>query len=159
MKLMAAACALWFALMAGFFFAFSATVMPGLSLAAAEPGMVAMQGINMAVRNPLFAAGFWVPLALALAGALLSTIQRQPGWPFLLLGCLTYLGGVFIVTATGNVPLNRELASMSAGLADNWSHWSRYQADWTRLNHVRMTAAFLAAVMTLIPFVRGDTSA
>ena len=89
MKLMAAACALWFAVMASFFFAFSTTVMPELSLAAAKPGMVALQAINIAVRNTLFAAGFWVALALALAGALLSTIRRQPGWPFLLLGCLT----------------------------------------------------------------------
>ena len=159
MKLMSAASALWFALMAGFFFAFSSTVMPGLSLAAAEPGMIAMQGINIAVRNTLFAAGFWVALALAVAGACCSAIRRQPGWPFLFLGCLVYLGGVFAVTATGNVPLNRELAAMAAGLAENWSYWSRYQADWTRLNHVRTTAAFLAATMVLIPFVRGDASA
>ena len=50
--------------------------MPELSLAAAEPGMVALQAINIAVCNTLFAAGFWVALALALAGALLSTIRR-----------------------------------------------------------------------------------
>ncbi|WP_269584442.1 anthrone oxygenase family protein [Roseibium sp. Sym1] len=151
MKLISAASTLWFALMAGFFFAFSSTVMPGLSLSAPDPGMIAMQEINIAVRNAMFAAGFWVALALAAAGALLSPIRRQPGWPFLFLGCLVYLAGVFAVTAAANVPMNRELATMPAGLAESMAYWSRYQTDWTLFNHVRMAAAFLAAAIVMIP--------
>lgn len=156
MKLVAAASALWFALMAGFFFAFSSTVMPGLSMAAAEPGIIAMQEINSAVRNPLFAAGFWLALLLAITGAGLSIIRRQPGWPFVLLGCVVYLCGVFAITAAGNVPLNRELAPLSAGLAENWSFWNRYQSDWAWFNHIRMISAFLSAAMVMIPVFRNQ---
>lgn len=118
----AAASALWLALMAGFFFAFSSAVLPGLSLAAAEePGMIAMWDINITVRNTLFAAGFRVALALVIGGALLSGVRWQQSWPFLLFGCLVYPGDVFAATATGNVPLKWERATMSAGLAENWS--------------------------------------
>ncbi len=83
--------------------------------------MIAMRDINITVRNTLFASGFQVALALVIGGALLSAIRWQQGWPFLLLGCLVYLGGVFAATATGNVPLTWERATMSAGLAENWS--------------------------------------
>ncbi|WP_349360649.1 anthrone oxygenase family protein [Stappia sp.] len=159
MKMISVASALWFALMAGFFFAFSSTVMPGLSLAPAELGMIAMQEINVAVHNLLFTAGFWVAFALAIAGAVLSVVRRQRGWPLMLLGCLVYLGGVFAVTATGNVPLNRELAPMSASISDNLAYWSQFQTDWTLLNHVRMIAAFLAATIVLSSFLRLDEPA
>jgi len=159
MKLISAASALWFALMAGFFFSFSSTVMPGLSLTAPEPGMLAMQEINAAVRNAMFAAGFWGALALAVAGAVLSPIRRQRGWPFLFLGCLVYLAGVFAVTAFGNVPMNRELALLPAGLSESGAYWSRYQTDWTLFNHIRMAAAFLAAAVVMIPLARSSTAA
>ena len=43
-------------LMAGFFYAFSFTVMPGLDLLTGAAAMDAMRGINVAVRNPVFFA-------------------------------------------------------------------------------------------------------
>ncbi len=83
--------------------------------------MIAMWDINITVRNTLFAAGFRVALALVIGGALLSGVRWQQSWPFLLFRCLVYPGGVFAATATGNVPLKWERATMSAGLAENWS--------------------------------------
>ena len=53
-------CALWTGVMAGFFYAFSVLVMPGLERKESSPpaAMAAMQGINNAVQNPLFALFF-----------------------------------------------------------------------------------------------------
>jgi uncharacterized membrane protein len=147
-------CALWFGLMAGFFFAYSATVMPGLAGPSPQNGMAAMQAINDAVANPFFASGFWVALALAAVGALISLIVRPEGWAFLLLGCALYGLGVFITTGAGNVPLNRALAVLDPASAEGLAAWARYQADWTQLNHVRMAAAFCAAGLVLIPLLR-----
>ena len=45
------AATLWVGVMAGFFYAFSAVVMPGLSAADPAVAIEAMQAINAAVRN------------------------------------------------------------------------------------------------------------
>jgi uncharacterized membrane protein len=147
-------CALWFGLMAGFFFAYSSTVMPGLEGLTAGNGMAAMQAINDAVANPFFAAGFWVALALAAVGALVSLVLRQDGWAFLLLGCAVYGLGVFVTTGGGNVPLNRALAVLDPASDEGLAAWARYQADWTSLNNLRMAAAFCAAALVLVPLLR-----
>lgn len=152
MRLLSLLCALWFALMSGFFFAFSSTVMPGLALMPDEPGMRAMQAINIAVANPLFAAGFWVALLLAVVSGGAALALRRPGWMFLLGGCLIYVAGAFLTTAGGNVPLNRALEVLSSDSPEGAAAWASYQPDWTFLNHIRMAAAFLAAAVVLVPF-------
>lgn len=154
MKLVFILCALWFALMSGFFFAFSSTVMPGLALLQDAQGIDAMQAINRAVSNPFFAAGFWVALALASIGAGVAVVRRAPGWMFLLAGCLIYIAGAFITTGAGNVPLNRALEAVSPGSAEALAAWERFQLQWTSLNNLRMAAGFVAAAVVLFPFLK-----
>lgn len=148
MRALTMACTLWFALMAGFFFAFAAVVMPGLDRLPPAEAARAMQAINVAVTNPLFAFGFWGAAALAAALAPAALIRRRPGWPWLLGAAGCYLAGVLAVTAVGNVPLNRELADI-AGTAAMQDAWPGYAAAWEWLNALRMGAAIAAAALAM----------
>lgn len=141
-----------FGLMAGFFFAFSFTVMPGLDLLAEAAAIDAMQAINVAVRNPVFFAGFALPpvLAFALALGCLVTGHRGTGLLLLVTGVI-YLAGVVALTATINVPMNRALAE---GYLSGHAGWLDWSAAWTGSNHLRMLAASLALLMASLAMVR-----
>lgn len=149
MRVLTMACSLWFALMAGFFFAFSAVVMPGLDRLPPAEAAGAMQAINAAVANPLFALGFWGAVGLAVVALPTALLGRWPGWPWLLAAACCYLAGVLAVTAAGNVPLNRELAALADPQALRTA-WPGYAADWGWLNTLRMIAALTAAALALL---------
>lgn len=153
MKLLMMICSLWFALMAGFFFSYSATVMPGFETADQEIGMIAMQQINAAVANPMFAVGFWGALLLAAGGLATALYLRLNGTKLLFAGCVTYILGAFLITVVGNVPMNNVLGAFSVANPDGLAYWNRYLIDWTRLNHIRMAASFGAALIVLLPLV------
>ena len=59
-----------FALMTGFFYAFSVAVMPGLDAIDARHSIPAMQSINLLVRNPVFFITFFVTPVAALVVAM-----------------------------------------------------------------------------------------
>ena len=92
-------CMLWVGVMAGFFFAFTVLVMPGLDAIEPLAAMGAMQAINDAVRNALFAIGFFGAVLLCLAVILRSLIRRGgfAAW-IALAGAAIYVFGVFGVT-------------------------------------------------------------
>lgn len=154
MRLLSVFCALWFALMAGFFFAFSTTAMPALAVISPQSGLLAMQAINETVSNPGFAAGFWTAIALAVIGLFAALLRRPAGWHWLLTGCLIYIVGAFMITAVGNVPLNQYLAAVDPNTPSGLQAWVAYQRDWLSLNHIRLFAAMLAALVVLWPLVR-----
>lgn len=146
-------CALWFAVMGGFFFAFSSAVMPGLAQMPRESGMAAMQAINGAVTNAYFALGFWGALVLAGLGVVLAFVLRPPGWFWYLIACMIYIIGSFLTTAWGSVPANRALAELSPASPAGLSAWASYQPHWVLLNDIRTGAAALAAVVVLLPLI------
>ena len=148
MRMLSMICALWFALMAGFFFAFVAVVMAGLDRLPPVQAAVAMQAINAAVANPLFAIGFWGAAGLAAVALTVAFLRRAQGWSWLVAGAGCYLAGVFAVTALGNVPLNRELADM-ADAETLRAAWPGYADAWGALNALRMVAALVAAALAL----------
>ena len=79
---------LWVGVMAGFFYAFSAVVMPGLSTADPAIAMEAMQAINASVRNIAFAVGFFgAPLACVAA---MAHAAHRRDWPA---GWMVLVGG------------------------------------------------------------------
>lgn len=153
MKFLSIFCALWFALMAGFFYAYSVTVMPAFAAGDPRNSMEAMQVINANVQNAQFAVGFFGALAIALLGILYAIYTRLNDTTFLLLGCAVYLAGSFAVTLAGNVPMNRALASLDPNQTAALTYWSEYLVDWTALNHLRTLASLLAAALVLAPFV------
>jgi len=139
-------------LMAGFFYAFSFTVMPGLDLLTGAAAMDAMRGINVAVRNPVFFATFALTpvLAFLLAVVCLFTGRRVAGL-LLLMSFVVYAAGVVALTASLNVPMNRALAEGSLSGLANWLEWS---ATWTGANHVRTAANLFALLLALLALCR-----
>lgn len=142
-----------FGVMAGFFFAFSNTVMPGLDLMSGTEALLAMQNINIAVRNPVFFSVFATTpiLSIVLAVVCLVSGQYRRTGILLLLAMAIYIVGVVVLTGVINVPMNRSLALLSAMSAGDWIVWS---AEWTLSNHVRTVASVLSLVLAIVAVCR-----
>ena len=136
------------ALVGGIFFAFSSSIMKALASVSFAEGIGAMQSINVVVINPSFLGAFFGTAVLSLvAGALAFASLGSPSASLFLGGALFYLVGTILVTMLGNVPLNNQLAAVAAtdpGARDVWEH---YLGRWTMWNHVRTTAAMVAAFL------------
>jgi len=133
-------------LMAGFFFAFSVSVMKALGRLPPAQGIAAMQSINVVVINPVFFIAFF-GTAAASVGVVISAIKNwdEPGATYLLVGGLLYLIGSFLVTIAFNVPRNNALAAVDPASAGGDALWASYLTVWTAWNHVRTAAALVAA--------------
>ena len=97
-------------LIAGFFLAFSATVMWALERQPSAAGISAMQAINVVVLNPIFLGVFFGTAILSLVLDIAAMVRfSQPGSAYLLAGSLLYFVGTFLVTLLFNVPLTTGL--------------------------------------------------
>jgi uncharacterized membrane protein len=135
-------------LVAGFFYAFSTTVMKSLGKLPAPQGIAAMQTINVVVMNPWFLSVF-LGTALACFGSAVAAIARwqRPGAGYALAGAVLYLAGTLAVTMLFNVPRNDALAAVDAHSAEGAALWAEYLSSWTLWNHVRSAAALAAAAL------------
>lgn len=133
-------------LVAGIFFAFSSFVMAALARVTPEQGISVMQQINITVLNPLFLGLFMGMAILSLLMMAIAVMRWQEAGSFYLLaGGVLYLGGTFLVTMLGNVPLNDALMAADPASGAGASLWQNYLSGWTMWNHVRTVAALLAA--------------
>ena len=136
------------ALVGGIFFAFSSFVMKALARVPAAEGIAAMQSINVVVINPSFMAAFMGTAVVSLGAIGLALAGwGRPSAPFFLGGALCYLVGTLLVTMLGNVPLNDQLAAVSATDPAALEVWERYLSRWTTWNHVRTATAMVAVLL------------
>jgi len=134
-------------IVAGVFYAFSSFIMKALSRVSSEEGIAAMQSINVVVINPSFLSVFMGTAVFSLALAGLSiTGWGAPSAPWFLAGALFFLAGTFLVTGLGNVPLNDQLAAVSASDSSAIALWEHYLQRWTLLNTVRTVFAIAATI-------------
>ncbi len=138
------AAALGCGLAAGFFFAFSTTVMGSLGRLPAPQGIAAMQEINVVVINPLVMTALFGTAVVCLV----SIVAALTGWDgsygaYPVAGGAVYLIGTIGVTMGANVPRNNTLAALDP--ADGAGAWARYLSEWTAFNHVRTVAALIAS--------------
>lgn len=134
---------------AGFFYAYTSSVMRGLDAISPVHAIVAMQGINATVRNAVFAPAFFgTPVAAALAGAaLLGARLRGPGFA-MFAAAATYLLGAFLPTFAVNVPMNEALAIAVPGDASEAATlWQDYSRDWTWWNTLRTGFSLLCLAL------------
>jgi uncharacterized membrane protein len=139
------------ALVAGFFFAFSASVMKSLARLPANQGIAAMQSINVVVINPLImGALFGTALACAVLVVAAFVEWGEPYAVYLLVGGLLYLVGAILLTIVYHVPRNDALATLDPNEPGAASHWDRYAITWTAWNHARTVFPLAAAAMLTI---------
>ncbi len=136
------------ALIGGVFFAFSSFIMKALARVPSSEGIAAMQSVNVVVINPSFLGAFFGTAVLSLGACGLALAGwSNPSAPFFLGGALFYLVGTILVTMFGNVPLNDQLAAVSATDPGAREVWEHYLGRWTMWNHVRTAAAMVAALL------------
>ena len=136
------------ALIGGVFFAFSSFVMKALARVPASEGIAAMQSINVVVINRSFLGAFMGTAVLSLGVIGLALVHwAHPSAMFFLGAAVLYIVGTFIVTLFGNVPLNDQLAAVSATDPASRDVWNHYQDRWTMWNRVRTVAAMVAVLL------------
>jgi len=131
-------------LVAGLFFAFSTSVMPGLRRLPPEHGAAAMQAANRAILNPLFLAVFLGTTLLCLLVAVAAPFSGRDGAAWLVVGGLLEVVGAFVVTMVVNVPLNNRLDTVDPASVEGGRVWTEYLARWTAWNHLRALASTAA---------------
>ncbi len=152
-------------IMAGFFFAFSNTVMPGFDITNPISAIEGMQGINTVVRNPVFFVTFFLTPVFALAAAACALISGHRRAAVLAtLAAVIYLGGTFLVTILHHIPLNEALAVVDARAlgGEAASVWKTYSVEWTPMNTLRTCAsavAMIPLVYSVVLLRRQDTIA
>jgi uncharacterized membrane protein len=146
-------------LIAGVFFAFSSFIMKALARVPSHEGIAAMQSINVVVLNPSFLGVFMGTTAISvLVAALAVKGWGTPSAPLFLSGALLYIVGTFLVTGLGNVPLNDQLAAISASDPEIISVWQHYLDRWTLLNTTRTVAAAAATLMFTLGLLRSGSA-
>lgn len=145
------------ALIGGVFFAFSSFVMKALARTPSSEGIAAMQSINIVVLNRSFLVAFMGTAVLSLfVMGLALNVWGTPSALYFLSGALLYLVGTFLVTGLGNVPLNDQLAAVSATDPAATTVWEHYLDRWTRLNTIRTSAAMAAALLFTLGLVQSE---
>jgi uncharacterized membrane protein len=145
--------------MAGIFFAFSNSVMPGLDAVKAEEAIHSMQSINRKIQNALFLVAFaGVQVAAAVTGALLLVLDQTETALWFFLAAAAYLLGAFALTMVLNVPMNNALdaATVPTDPKEAATLWSDYSVRWTRWNTVRAVFSTISVLLVgLALFVWG----
>jgi uncharacterized membrane protein len=150
---------LGFALIGGVFFAFSSFVMKALARVPSLEGIAAMQSINVVVINPAFLGAFLGTAVLSLGVVGLALVRwSHPSAMFFLGGAVFYVVGTFLVTLFGNVPLNDQLAAVSATDPASRDVWDHYLDRWTMWNHIRTVAAMVAALLYTVGLMQNGSA-
>ena len=136
---------------AGIFFAFSTFVMRALARLPSREGIRAMQSINAAVLNLMFASVFVGTGAIAgLALVLSALLGDAVATMCIAIGAFAYGTGFIAVTMKRNVPLNEKLAAWHPDDESSDSFWKMYVLDWSRWNHLRTVAASVSMLLMIM---------
>jgi uncharacterized membrane protein len=126
-------------LMAGLYFSYSCSVMPGLRRTDDQTFIATMRSINDAILNGWFFLAFVGALVLTgLAGAVQLAAGPRSVLPWTLAALVLY-GLTIVTTGAFNVPLNDDLmrASQPGQLGDPAAVRAAFEATWVRWNLVR----------------------
>jgi uncharacterized membrane protein len=135
---------------AGFFYAYTSSVMRGLDVIPAAHAIVAMQGINATVRNWVFAPAFFgTPLVGILTAAVLGWLHVKRAALLMLLAAVIYIAGAFVPTLLVNVPMNETLATVTVPADPQAANrlWLEYSVPWTRWNTLRTLFSFVSLLL------------
>lgn len=136
--------------MAGFFYAYSMSVMWALDAVDPKAAIASMQSINTVVRNAIFFPAFFgTPVVALVAAALWWKLGAGQVALLLALAAIVYLCGGFLLTILANVPMNEALAIAAIPTDPEAARtlWQNYSRPWTLWNHVRTAASFASLLL------------
>ncbi|MFI5606650.1 DUF1772 domain-containing protein [Amycolatopsis sp. NPDC051903] len=121
-------------LIAGLFYSYAVSVMPGLARADDHTFVTAMRQINIAIVNGWFLLTFLGAPLLAAAAVVLDLVAGgRRALPWLIAGCALLLA-MILISAAKNIPMNNALERGTAGLAELRA---RFETSWVRWNLLR----------------------
>ncbi|WP_321392257.1 DUF1772 domain-containing protein [uncultured Desulfuromusa sp.] len=147
-------------LVAGFLFAFTIVVMPGIKQLTDGEYIRAFQVMDGIIQKnqPVFMLVWIGSIIIILAAAVLGIGQLDSLSRLLLISAaLIYLVGVQVPTGMMNIPLNNQLQALDANnLADSELHKARenFEAPWNKSNTIRTFFAVLTSVLLVIVLLR-----
>ncbi|MDG2005166.1 MAG: DUF1772 domain-containing protein [Novosphingobium sp.] len=150
---------LWFSalsagIMAGVYFTFSAFGMRSFAELGDEAGARAMQSINRVIVRSAFLPLFFLSTVASGVLVILGLLGfADAKTNAAVAGGLTYMIGMFGVTALGNVPLNNRLDVADPATDEGRALWRDYLLRWPRLNHVRTIACLVAMGLFVMAIV------
>ncbi len=146
------------ALLAGLFYAWCCSVVPGLKQLTDRDYITTMQSFNRAILNPVFFACFLgAVLLLPISTYLQYRLHSPVRFRLMAAATVVYLAGVFGVTMFGNVPLNDLLDKFqlsTATPAEITAFRIQFETPWNNLNLVRTIFAFICFVLVLLACTR-----
>lgn len=140
------------ALSAGFFFAWSVSVILGTKKVGDFTYLETMQNINKEILNPIFFLVFFGSLIALIANAWLQ-FETKPVFWLVLASTIVYLVGTFGVTAFGNVPLNNALDVLDItklSSLDLMNFRVHYENSWNFYHAIRTSAGIISFILLLI---------
>ena len=144
-------------LMAGLFYGWVVSVIPGTSRLDDLEYVTIMQHINREILTPRFLVPFvGIPILLVIAAGAQFRAGDQRRGILVAIAAGTYIVGVFGATAVGNVPLNNALETFDVERASNAEIAERrttYESPWNRWNGVRTSANAAAFALLSIAAV------
>ncbi|MFD9373899.1 DUF1772 domain-containing protein [Streptomyces sp. NPDC060020] len=146
-------------LMAGLFFAFDVSVMPGLAAGDERTYVTAMQNFNSAIDgNGIFGMAFVLALLLSAASAVVEFRGGRRGVAVWVGAAAVVYLVVLMITFSVNIPLNNELADAGdAAKLTDFSIVEKFKGTWVSTNIVRTllcTAALTALSRALVLYGR-----
>ncbi|WP_395298023.1 DUF1772 domain-containing protein [Kitasatospora hibisci] len=146
-------------LMAGLFFAFDVSVMPGLARGDDRTYVTAMQNVNKAIENGVFGLVFVAALVVTGGAAFVQYQGGRRGAALWAAAATALYLVALVVTMAVNVPLNNELAGAGdpALIQDLGAVRDRFESTWVTANVVRTllcTAGLAALVRALLLHAR-----
>ncbi|MFD3722207.1 DUF1772 domain-containing protein [Streptomyces sp. NPDC058674] len=146
-------------LMAGLFFAFDVSVMPGLATGDERTYVSAMQAFNKAIDgNGLFGMAFVIALLASAASAITEFRKGRRTVAIWVAAATAAYFVVLMITFTVNIPLNNELADAGdAATMSDFSIVDSFKTTWVTTNIVRTllcTVALTALSRALVLYGR-----
>lgn len=144
--------------MAGLFFSWTISVIPGLAKLEDKSYLEAMQSLNRAILNPAF---FIVFLGSMLALPLVTFMEYKSGnnkrFYLFIIASVIYLIGSIGVTFLGNVPINNQLEALDLSTIESEqlkTFRTGFESKWNNLNLIRTLSSvaslglFLLAILS-----------
>ncbi|MFJ6759312.1 MULTISPECIES: anthrone oxygenase family protein [unclassified Streptomyces] len=146
-------------LMAGLFFAFDVSVMPGLAAGDERTYVTAMQNFNAAIDgNAIFGMAFVLALLASAASAIVEFRKGRRTVAIWVGAATVAYFLVLMITFSVNIPLNNELADAGdAAQLSDFSIVDKFKGTWVSTNIVRTllcTAALTALSRALVLYGR-----